>query len=222
MRCNRVFADRVLPLYRHSALKLAMHTNVQEPTSLDWPDIRAWRVQARRQLIKERLSRDQELHVRFGKEATKRLLQGVDLSRYQTLGVYAPMRGEIEIPAVISEHAARGGTLALPVVTEQGSAVEFWRWCPGMPMKRGIWNIPIPVQREPVLPEALIVPLLGFDASLYRLGYGGGYYDRTLARATPRPYCVGLGFQSGMLHSIYPQPHDIPMDRIVTDERMYP
>ena len=89
-------------------------------------------------------------------------------------------------------------------------------------MSRGIWNIPIPAKKERVLPEALIVPLLGFDAALYRLGYGGGYYDRTLAHATPRPYCVGLGLQSGLLPSIHPQRHDIPMDRIVTDQHIYP
>ena len=210
------------PLYYHSALRLAMRSNVPEPTALDWPEIRSWRVQARRHLIKERLSCDKDLHGRLGKTATERLLQCVDLSQFKSLGVYVPMRGEIDIPAVISEHIARGGTLALPVVVEKASPVEFWRWWPGMPMKRGIWNIPIPVERELVLPEALVVPLLGFDPSLYRLGYGGGYYDRTLARARPRPYCVGVGFQSGMLPSIHPQPHDIPMNRIVTDERMYP
>ena len=195
---------------------------VLETTILNWPDIRSWRAQARRQLIKARLSRDQDLHERLGQKATKRLLECVDLSPYETLGIYSPMRGEIEIPAVISDHVARGGTLALPVVTEKASPVEFWRWWPGMPMTRGIWNILIPAERERVLPEALIVPLLGFDPSLYRLGYGGGYYDRTLAKAKLRPFCVGLGFQSGMLSSIHPQPHDIPMDRIVTDERTYP
>jgi len=193
-----------------------------EPASVEWPDIRSWRVHARRLLVKERLSRDRELHERLGKEATNRLLESVDLSRYQTLGVYAPIRGEIDIHDVAAEHIARGGCLALPVVIEKGSPVEFWRWWPGMPMTRGIWNIPIPAKEERVLPDALIVPLLGFDAALYRLGYGGGYYDRTLAHAAPRPYCIGLGFQSGVLASIYPQRHDIPMDRIVTDEQMYP
>jgi 5-formyltetrahydrofolate cyclo-ligase len=193
-----------------------------EPASGKWSDIRSWRVHARSLLVKERLSRDRELHLRLGKEATNRLLKGVDLSRYQTLGVYAPMRGEIDIQDVVDEHLARGSCLALPVVIEKKSPVEFWRWWPGMPMTRGIWNIPIPAKEERVLPDALIVPLLGFDAALYRLGYGGGYYDRTLAEAAPKPYCVGLGFQSGMLASIYPQSHDIPMDRIVTDERVYP
>ena len=77
-------------------------------------------------------------------------------------------------------------------------------------MNRGLWDIPIPVEREIVHPDALIVPLVGFDSACYRLGYGGGYYDRTLVAATKRPFCVGLG-------TIYPQMHDIPLDAIVTD-----
>ncbi len=199
-----------------------MRPPIAEPTSEGWPDIRSWRVHTRRLLTKERISRDRVLHEQMARQAIGRLLQSVDLGRYQTLGVYSAMRGEIDVLDVAAGHIARGGRVALPVVVEKASPVEFWRWWPGMPMARGVWNIPIPVQRECVLPDALIVPLLGFDSALYRLGYGGGYYDRTLAKAVTRPYCVGLGFQSGMLASIYPQAHDIPMNRIVTEERVYP
>jgi 5-formyltetrahydrofolate cyclo-ligase len=199
-----------------------MHPIITEPKSRDWTEIRRWRVHTRRLLTKERLSRELALHEQMARQATGRLLQSVDFGRYKTLGVYSAMRGEIDILDVAAEHIARGGHVALPVVVEKASPVEFWRWWPGMPMTRGVWNISIPAQRECVLPDALIVPLLGFDAALYRLGYGGGYYDRTLANAVPRPYCVGLGFQSGQLASIYPQMHDIPMNQIVTDVRVYP
>jgi len=68
-----------------------------------------------------------------------------------------------------------------------------------------------------LVPDALIVPLLGFDPRKYRLGYGGGYYDRTLAAAARRPFCVGLGYSQAMLPTIHPQPHDIPMDEVVTN-----
>jgi 5,10-methenyltetrahydrofolate synthetase len=84
-------------------------------------------------------------------------------------------------------------------------------------MERGLWDIPIPAVRELVQPDALIVPLVGFDSACYRLGYGGGYYDRTLAAAVKRPFCVGLGFNAGALSTIFPQMHDIPLDAIVTD-----
>jgi 5-formyltetrahydrofolate cyclo-ligase len=202
-------------------LKLRVDIVNTGPKSLQWTDVRSWRVLARRQLIKERLTEDRAVLERLGKQATHRLLANTDLGRYPTLGVYSPMRGEIDIHEVATEHLARGGYLALPVVVEKASPVEFWRWQPGMPMARGIWNILVPATRERVMPDALIVPLVGFDASLYRLGYGGGYYDRTLAQAEPKPYCVGLGLESGLLASVHPQTHDIPMDRIVTDQRIY-
>ena len=193
-----------------------------EPISAQWCDIRSWRVRTRALLVKERLSRDEALHRQLGRQATARLLGHVELRRYPVLGVYSPMRGEIDVQEVAQQHLAQGGSLALPVVVEKSCPVEFWRWRPGMPMSRGLWNIAIPAQRECVVPDALIVPLLGFDAGLFRLGYGGGYYDRTLAQTSPRPYCIGLGFQSGKLPTIYPQEHDIPMNRIVTDEHLYP
>ena len=193
-----------------------------EPASAQWSDIRPWRVRTRARLVKERLTRSGALHQQLGRMATERLLSTVDLSRYAVLGVYSPMRGEIDIQDVAQQHLKQGGLLALPVVVEKSRPVEFWRWQPGMPMQRGLWNIAIPANRECVAPDALIVPLLGFDRALYRLGYGGGYYDRTLAQSSPRPYCIGLGFQSGMLPTIHPQSHDIPMDRIVTEEQLYP
>ena len=85
-------------------------------------------------------------------------------------------------------------------------------------MQRGIWNIPIPREREVLMPDAVIVPLVGFDERGFRLGYGGGYFDRTLAAAAPRPYAIGLGYADAAMQTIYPQAHDIPMNLIVTDE----
>ena len=70
---------------------------------------------------------------------------------------------------------------------------------------------------NPVHPTNLLVPLVGFDTAAYRLGHGGGYYDRTLANLNPRPLTVGVGYEFGRLETIYPQPHDIPMDAIVTE-----
>ena len=80
----------------------------------------------------------------------------------------------------------------------------------------------VPAERHPVVPDALLIPLVGYDAAGYRLGYGGGYYDRTLAGLTPRPLCIGVGYDDAALATIYPQPHDIPMDLIVTERRAQP
>lgn len=95
--------------------------------------------------------------------------------------------------------------------------MEFWNWDPETPLVPGRWNIPIPGRRETVTPDALVAPLVGFDGRCFRLGYGSGFYDRTLAAAHPRPLCVGLGYETGRLDSILPQPHDIALDLIVTD-----
>jgi len=187
------------------------------PRSLDWSEIRHWRVQMRHALIGQRLSLDGELRRERGERAKRRLLECIELRRFATLGVYWPVRGEIDVRDLAVEHLKSGGRVALPVVVTRSAPVEFWSWRPEMPMTRGIWNIPIPEQREVLSPDALIVPLVGFDPQRFRLGYGGGYYDRTIAAAARRPYCIGLGFEEARLESIFPQPHDIPMDVIVTD-----
>src|SRR5690606_37348827 len=111
------------------------------------------------------------------------------------VGFYWAFKGEIDLRGVVRGLMAKGaGGGALPVVVEKNAPVEFWDWRPRMKMSRGVWNIPIPGERVPVSPSLLLVPLVGFDASGYRLGYGGGYYDRTLAAAQPRPLAIGVGF----------------------------
>lgn len=179
--------------------------------------MRHWRVLMRRALIGRRMALDAAVRKAQGERARQRLLERVPLRDYPTLGVYWPVRGEIDVRDLAITHLGNGGRVGLPVVVDTAGPVEFWSWRPGMAMGRGVWNIPIPEQRELVVPDALIVPLVGFDGARYRLGYGGGYYDRTIAAARAKPLCVGLGYQAARLESIFPQPHDIPMDMIVTD-----
>ena len=88
-----------------------------------------------------------------------------------------------------------------------------------MRMAPGVWGIPAPAEGEWVLPEVLLVPLLGFDGAGYRLGYGGGYYDRTLAAMRTKPLAIGIGYELLRLGTIHPRPHDVPMDLIVTKRR---
>ena len=182
-----------------------------------WKEIQAWRKTTRDALIAQRLGLASHVRRARGEQAKRRLLEAVDLKQYPTVGLYSPMRGEIDVRDVARDHCEAGGVVGLPVVVERSAPVEFWRWYPGMKMQRGIWDIPIPAQREVVTPDLLIIPLVGFDAQGYRLGYGGGYYDRTIAAAARRPLCVGLGYTEASLATIYPQPHDIPMNMVVTD-----
>ena len=182
-----------------------------------WPEIREWRKRTREELIAGRMALSVKVRQEKGEAAKQKLLATVKLKRYPVLGIYWAMRGEIDVRDIARQHVEAGGVVGLPVVVEKAAPVEFWKWQPGMGMRRGVWNIPIPATREIVIPDACIVPLVGFDGEQYRLGYGGGYYDRTLASLGRRPFCVGFGFAEARLASIFPQPHDIPMNAIVTD-----
>jgi len=105
------------------------------------------------------------------------------------------------------------------VVEVKHAPLVFRRWTPETRMVRGDWNIPVPPQEaEVVKPDVTLAPLVGWDRSGYRLGYGGGYFDRTLAHLSPRPFAIGIGLQAAQLATIYPQPHDIQLDAIVTEE----
>lgn len=187
-------------------------------TPSGWPEIRAWRRNKRAELIAARvrmLRRDREVR---SSAIIDRLRAGLPSLAGEAAGFYWAFKGEIDLRGVVRDLVGRGSQAALPVVVEKGRPLEFWSWRPRMKMDRGIWNIPIPGERVVVQPRLLLVPLVGFDAAGYRLGYGGGYYDRTLAAMQPRPLAIGVGFGLGRLSSIMPQPHDIPMDAIVTED----
>jgi 5-formyltetrahydrofolate cyclo-ligase len=192
-----------------------MH-EVDEPQP-EWPQIKGWRTAWRAELIAARQSREPEARKHLEEQVLERLRARVDVSNSPTLGIYFPIRGEIDVRALARQHIAAGGRVALPVVVTKGAPVEFWRWDPDSRTRRGLWNIPIPRERIVVNPDTLIVPLIGFDRARYRLGYGGGYYDRTLAAASPRPRTLGIAHSSAELPTIHPQPHDIPMDSIITE-----
>lgn len=134
-----------------------------------------------------------------------------------SVGFYWPFRAEMDLRGFAASLHTAGARLSLPVVVEKAAPLEFWHWEPGTRLARGAWRIPVPAERIVVRPGALVVPLLGFDEAGYRLGYGGGYYDRTLAAMRPRPFTVGVGYELGRLPTIHPLPHDIPMDAVATE-----
>jgi hypothetical protein len=95
--------------------------------------------------------------------------------------------------------------------------MTFRPWTRGAPMERGIWDIPIPATKTEVVPRTLIAPVVGFDRANFRLGYGGGFFDRTLAKLGPAASAIGVGFSLFELPTIHPQPHDVAMARNVTE-----
>lgn len=183
----------------------------------DWDEVRPWRRQQRADLIARREALPQDERRRLQDAILGLLEEHFPQLAHGCIGFYWPFRGEIGLHALVRRLVERGASAALPVVVEKRQPLEFWVWRPGMALERGVWNIPIPAQREVVRPSALLVPLVGFDDAGYRLGHGGGYYDRTLAAMDPRPQTIGIGHAFARLATIHPQPHDIPMDAIVTE-----
>ncbi len=188
------------------------------PPLTSWDEIRQWRKARREEIITRRAARDAAERQRLSGPVVQYLFDHIDVSKYPVIGIYWPIRGEIDLRELARRHVAAGGIVGLPVVVQKAAPVEFWRWQQGVALKKGLWNIPVPPERNVVAPHLLVVPLVGFDRQRYRLGYGGGFYDRTLAAAQPRPRTIGVALADAELPTIYPQTHDIPMDVIVTNE----
>jgi 5-formyltetrahydrofolate cyclo-ligase len=136
------------------------------------------------------------------------------------VGFYWPFCGEINVRPFIELLLKNGGSAALPVVVAKQQPLQFRIWKPGILLTRGVYNIPHPREGEAVQPDVLIVPLVGFDPACYRLGYGGGFYDRTLSAAKKKTLTIGVGFEMARLETIRPQSYDIPMDFIVTESHI--
>ncbi|HTH75758.1 MAG TPA: 5-formyltetrahydrofolate cyclo-ligase [Trinickia sp.] len=151
---------------------------------------------------------------------------GDALTRFapHTVGFYWPLAGEFDARAIVGEWLAQDmrRQAALPVVAMKGHALRFHAWTPDAPMRIGHHRIPEPDATQPVLPDLLLVPCVGFDEDGYRLGYGGGYYDRTLAAwpGAARPVTLGIAYEACRA-ALPREVHDVPLDAIVTDAGLF-
>ena len=181
-------------------------------------DVTRWRKAERERLIAARLA----LSVEERTAHAGRLAGELDavIARVAPLSVslYWPFRGEPDLRPWMQSAHEKGLRIALPVVVAKGQPLEFREWWPGAPLARGVWNIPYPAEAQTIVPDVVIAPLVGFDAAGFRLGYGGGFFDRTLAAITPSPIAIGVGHPIAGLPTIYPQPHDIAMDWILAGD----
>jgi 5-formyltetrahydrofolate cyclo-ligase len=182
-----------------------------------WDDVSRWRKAERRRLIDERLALVSADRITRSERLAEKLDQAIGRVSGRIVSSYWPFRGEPDLRNWAIKVIERGGRIALPVVVQKARPLEFRVWQPGDPLERGVWNILVPSRGPAVLPDIVVAPVVGFDAANYRLGHGGGYFDRTLAAMPRMPLRIGIGFAAAKIATIYPQPHDIPMDTIVTD-----
>ena len=130
------------------------------------------------------------------------------------------MKGEYDPRVAVLKLREGGSRTALPVVVQKAAPLEFREWWPGVETIPGVFNLPVP-QSPAVTPAALLMPPVGFDAQGYRLGYGGGYFDRTLAARSPQPLKIGVAREVSRIPTIHPQAYDIPMDFVITPEGIH-
>lgn len=133
------------------------------------------------------------------------------------IGFCWPMQGEFDARPLVERLQARGWTACLPVVVAEGRPLAFRDWTPATALAPDRYGIPSPVNGPFVVPDVLLIPLVAFDAGNFRIGYGGGFFDRTLAALAPRPYAIGVGFELARVADTFPGPHDIPLDVVITE-----
>ena len=182
-----------------------------------WPDVARWRTAERKRLIEQRLAIGAEERAARSQAIAAGLDRAVGKVAGRIVSSYWPFRGEPDLRNWTIRVAERGGRIALPVVIRKGWPLEFRIWVPGDPLERGVWNILVPSRGPAVEPDIVVAPVVGFDGGNFRLGYGGGFYDRTLAAMARRPRTIGVGYEEARIPTIYPQAHDIALGEIVTD-----
>lgn len=180
-------------------------------------DILKWRRGERERLIEARRSIPARERKRLAEHIAGHLAALLGPVSGKTIAFYWPIRGEPNLLPLMQRLEKTGNRCALPVVVRPREPLIFRPWRDGRPLVPGVWNIPVPEAGDPAIPDIVVAPVVGFDPDCYRLGYGGGFYDRTLAAMPHAPRKIGVGYALVAMPSIRPLPHDIAMDAIVTE-----
>lgn len=180
----------------------------------------AWRRELRRDAIARRMALAKDEYAQRSQAICHHLRRHFPQLASLRVGFCWPLKNEPDLrPALATWKAAgdAGFAALLPVVVASDAALAFRAWTPGAPMAADRYGIPTPVAGEFVLPQALLIPVVAFDAAGFRLGYGGGFFDRTLTSLRPRPLAIGVGFELCRVDTIRPEHHDQRLDAVVTE-----
>lgn len=186
------------------------------------PDqLKAWRKSERIRLIAAREALDAPTLERFRLRIDAHLERAFPGLASAKLALCWPIRGEYDARHLARTLRARGALTALPVVVAPRQPLAFREWHPGVRLAKGALDIPYPADSPVVVPEAVLLPMNGWDSAGYRLGYGGGFFDRTLAALPKKPAVIGVSYELARMETIHPQSWDIPVDWVVTERGVY-
>jgi len=189
----------------------------QAPSCEHIADSLAYRAALRREKLAARVALDANTHTALSGRVAAHLAALLTARAPQTLAFCSPVRGEFDARPLASLLIKRGWRAAMPIVEAANAPMAFRIWTPSSAMAVDRHGIPIPLDGAIILPEIVLLPLLAFDPQGFRLGYGGGYFDRTLASLVPRPLAIGVGFELARVKDIRPQAHDLPLDMVITE-----
>ena len=184
-------------------------------------EVQTWRRTLRHELIEKRAALPGATLDEYRRRIDTHLQRAFpDLAR----GVIAfcwPYKNEYDARHLLADLRRHGATTALPAIVAPRTPLVFREWHPGVTLCEGPLGIPFPPDSREVQPDSVLLPVVAFDAGGYRLGYGGGYFDRTLASIARRPRVIAVGYEMQFIDTIHAQPHDIPLDYVVTERGVY-
>lgn len=184
-------------------------------------EVSAWRKNERARLLRERSGLADDVLAGWRSRIDSHIERAFPDLVHGVLAFCWPYKNEYDARHLAAAMRRRGATTALPVVVALKTPLIFREWHPGVKLADGPLGIPYPVDSREVQLDHVLLPMLGWDAQGYRLGYGGGFFDRTLASLPKRPRVIGLSYEHAYLQTIRPQPHDIPVDFVVTERGVY-
>jgi 5-formyltetrahydrofolate cyclo-ligase len=185
------------------------------------PDLKAWRRSERERLIAARAALSPDLLEAWRQRIDRFLELSFPGLANCRLAFCWPIKGEYDARHIARTLRDKGALTALPVVVAPRAPLAFREWHPGIELAKGPLDIPYPVNSAQVTPDGVLLPMNGWDRQGYRLGYGAGFFDRTLAAMAKRPVVIGVTYEMARMETIHPQPWDIPVDYIVTEAGVY-
>jgi 5,10-methenyltetrahydrofolate synthetase len=186
------------------------------------PDqLKTWRKSERTRLVAARAALDHATLERYRRTIDAHLERSFPGLASAKLAFCWPIKGEYDARHLVKALRERGALSALPVVVAPRTPLVFREWHPGVELAVGAMDIPYPVNSSEVTPDAVLLPMNGWDAGGYRLGYGAGFFDRTLSGLPKKPVVIGVSYEMAKMETIHPQSWDIPVDWVVTELGVY-